>query len=416
MSEAWTDFIEDFMSLTAGTVSPPSFRLWSAISLVAGACERRVWAQTGQRAIFPNMYTMLVAPPGVGKFIIDDVRDIWTTTLKPDSQQLAFKVAPDNTTKAALVDALAMATQTFLVPNGPPLTYNSLLVAAEEMEVFMPEYDREFIGFLNGMYNNKAIHTENRRHGPNRSIRIENPQLNILAGAQPAYMATRFPEDTWSTGFSRRIIMVYCGEAPFQELFDAPQAPFGMLGGMMRKLGKISQMWGVMDWSREAAEHIALWHRETAAGKKPQGGPPAPTHTKLANYNRSRTVFAVKLALISAIARTGQRVIEMPDVFRGLHWLGEAETRMPDIFREMIGKSDQQVIEEMHYFVMALWAKKRQQPVNGERIMEFLLNRVPAEKAQRIMQVAQQANWIQRVAGTDNSWLPRLRLEAKGVE
>jgi hypothetical protein len=408
LNGVWIDFIEQWLDYTAGTNSPPMFRLWSGISLVAGALERRVWTQTGQRSVFPNLYTMLVAPPGVGKFIIEDVRDLWNIVLKPNTDTFAFRVGPDNMTKAAMIDALAGAQQIVLPQKGPPQTYHSLLVATEEMETFMPEYDREFIGVLNSIYNNKPYYDELRRHGPNRKIRIENPQLNILAGAQPAYMASRFPEDMWSTGFSRRIIMVYCGEGIFQELWDSPQALSGSLTVMARRLGQMSALFGEARWAVDAADGIAEWHRT--------GCPPVPQHSKLSNYNRSRTVHVIKLATISAIARTGTLVVTLADFIRGRAWLLEAERAMPDIFREMIGKSDQQVIEELHYYVTAVWAKDRQQAVNGEKIMEFLLQRVPTEKAQKVMQAAAAANYIQRAAGTDNHWLPRPKIEARGVQ
>lgn len=404
----WSDFVSDFMALTEGVPSPEIFRRWSAIAAVAGALERRVWVRTGQKTAFANLYTLLVAPPAVGKYVIEEVRQLWTETREPDSKLAAFHVAPDNMTKASLMDTLAKAKAIRLVPAGPALTYHSLLIAAEEFQVLLPVFDQEYIGALNSIYNNKTRHEEARRHGPARELSIDFPQLNILGGAQPSYFVSTFPEEAWTTGFARRIIMVYAGDAPFQELFYDPEIEQGLRKQILAKLAHISQLYGPMLWTPAAAEGIASWHKK--------GGPPAPTHSKLVHYNRARSLHATKLAMISAISRTGALIIDTLDVSRAISWLVEAERLMPDIFREMIGKSDSQVIEEMHYFVQATWARQKQKAVLGADIMRFLLTRVPSDKAEKIMMMSEKADVIARVAGTNDLYVPRPRYDHKGVE
>lgn len=404
----WSDFVGDFMALTEGMPSPEIFRRWSGIAAVAGALERRVWVRTGQKTAYSNLYTLLVAPPAVGKFVIEEVRQLWTETVEPGTKLAAFHVAPDNMTKASLMDTLAKAKAIRLVPAGPALTYHSLLIAAEEFQVLLPAFDQEYIGALNSIYNNKTRHEESRRHGPTRELVIDFPQLNILGGAQPSYFVSTFPEEAWTTGFARRIIMVYAGEAPFQELFFDPEIEQGLRQHLLKKLGLLSQLFGPMQWMPAAAEAIGDWHK--------RGGPPAPTHSKLVHYSRARSLHLTKLAMISAVSRTGGLVIHQQDVSRALAWLLEAERLMPDIFREMIGKSDSQVIEEMHYFVQATWGRQKQKPVLGADIMRFLLTRVPSDKAEKIMMMSEKADVIARVAGTTDLFVPRPRYDHKGIE
>lgn len=398
----WTDFVSDFLAFTEGALSPRLFRQWSAIALVAGALERRVWAKAGSRFAFPNLYTLLVAPPGVGKSIIEDVRAFWTETVEPGGKMPAFRVAPDSMTKASLVDTLAKAKNIRLVPNGNAITYHSLLIPAEEFSVLLPTYDMEYIGTLNSIFNNKPLHEESRRTGTVKELSIENPQINILGGVQPSFLGSVFPEEVWSTGFARRIIMVYSGETPMQSIFYEPELPPQARESILHRLGQMSQMYGQMTWEPAAAEKIDRWHCA--------GGPPAPTHSKLAHYVRSRTLHAIKLAIISAIARTGHLTIQLADVSRAIEWLLEVEKLMPDIFREMIGKSDSQVLEELHYFVTAMWNKEGRKPIPEKFIWEFLGQRLPSEKIEKVLMVAEKGNVIARQAGTD-LWVPRPRPE-----
>lgn len=395
---AWTDFILDFMALTEGTPSPDLFRKWSGIALVAGALERRVWVKAGTKVAFPNLYVLLVGPPGTGKFIIEDARAIWTETRELNRNAPAFRVAPDSMTKASLMDTLAKSKQIKIAPQGPPLVYHSLLIAAEEFGVLLPDYDQAYIASLNSIYNNKPLHEESRRTGSVRELKIEFPQLNILGGVQPSYLATTFPEEAWSTGLARRLIMIYCPEPAKRPLFYEPMLPFDARPHLLEKLSQFSVIMGQMLWEPAAAEAIAKWDES--------GGPPIPTHSKLSHYIRSRTLHALKLAMVSAVARTGMLVIQEIDVRRAIGWLTEAEALMPDIFREMVGKSDSQVVEELHYFVTSAYARTRK-AVKASLIYNFLYTRVPSDKVERIFQVAERANILARVAGTQDEWLPR---------
>src|ERR1700733_3428237 len=59
-------WIASFVKHTDNLGSSELFRKWSAIAAIAGALEQKVWLTTTDQ-IFPNLYTTLVAPPGIGK-------------------------------------------------------------------------------------------------------------------------------------------------------------------------------------------------------------------------------------------------------------------------------------------------------------------------------------------------------------
>ena len=61
------DFVDAFVALTDERPSPELFRKWAAITTLSGALEKRVWCMTKAGPQYANLYTMLVAPPGIGK-------------------------------------------------------------------------------------------------------------------------------------------------------------------------------------------------------------------------------------------------------------------------------------------------------------------------------------------------------------
>lgn len=403
------DIVNLFINMTSTDDTPALYRKWAAITMVAGAMERRVWTRVGNRGgqprrTFPNLYTFLVGAPGVGKYVVEVVQDIWMETKDAlGSQELAFHVAPSNMTKASMMDRLAKSMQSFLPPSGEPDEFHSLLVAAEEFGVFLPTYDLDFIGVLNKVYNTPNIYTEERRHGPARELEIVKPIMTILGGVQPAWMATVFPEEAWGMGLTSRIIMIYAGGSdprdPFAEGMDRPIERIRLLN----KLSVVSRLYGELRWEAGASDRLTKWHMA--------GGPPTPNHSKLEHYLRRRTLHIIKLSIVSSVSRTNKvGSIEVVDVDRAITWLTEAEAVMPDAFRSMIGRSDHQVVEELYNHVVSLYSMSRQSPINESRMWVFLSQRVPTDKVAKIIEAAERSNMIARIAGTD-TYIPKPRTE-----
>lgn len=382
-------------------MTPELFKLWSGIAMAGGALERRVWTRTKKGPVYPNLYTLLVAPPGVGKGIIEEVRELWTSATKPLSLAPAFHVAPDSMTKAALIDTLASAKSIYVPSNKPPVISHPLLIASEEFSVLVPAYDMEFIGSLNSIWNNKALHEERRRYGKNSEIKIENPYLNLLAGTQPSYMASLFPEEAWNSGLARRLLMIYSAEAPLEDIFGFSPDMSAARDLVVDRLSDMSALFGEAQWTPAAQTELSQWHQA--------GGPPTPTHTKLVHYNRSRTLHVLKLSIIASVSRGDSLIIELEDVERARSWLLGAERMMPDIFRAMLGRSDKDVIDELHSFALAEYFRARNKPLDGQLLRRFLIPRVPHDKVESLMLTADRAGLVQRVAGTEDLWVPKGR-------
>lgn len=376
--------------------------------MVAGALERRVWASNSQGKTYASLYVLLIAPPGTGKGIINQVRRLWKQTTKPGTKVPAFHVGADSMTKAALMDTLADSKSVFVPPAGKPYSYTALNVASEEFSVLVPSYDMEFIGALNAIWNNDDEHKERRRYGKKQEITIENPMLNILAGTQPSYMASLFPEEAWNSGLARRLLMIYSAEKIDYDLFAGTIDREEQKEVVLRRLGEMSQLWGEMTWEPAAVEGFRAW----ALG----GQEPVPTHSKLVHYNTTRRLYVYKLAMISSVCQGNSLRIALSDFQRGLDWLLLAEKYMPDVFRAMIGKSDRDVLGELHGFAMGQVARSREKSVDGMLLRRFLLERVPHEKVESIMLAADKSGWIQRLVMGDGGdrWVPKGRMG--GVE
>lgn len=372
------DWIDGFLDYTQDIPSPEIFRLWSAIAAIAGALERRAWMVSAGEPLFPNLYTLLVGHPGSGKTqAIKRVNDLWYSIP-------ALHKAPHDVTKAALIDRLLKASQKHVIKETSILEYHSLLVAADEFGVLLPSHDTDFLSTLNRIYDNPRQHQQERRGLGSNQIDIINPQFNILAGTQPSYLANLLPEEAWGQGFMSRVIMIHSSSKIRSNIFSSKELDKGKFSFLSSRLTQVTRFYGQIRWDYNAGTAAQKWNEE--------GMPPEPEHSKLEHYNSRRILHLLKLCMISSVSSNSDTVT-LSDFERAKTWLLDAEERMPDVFREMLQRSDIQVIDELHFYLWKIWAKTKK-PIHQARLFDFLKNRVPSEKVQRIIDIMIKANII----------------------
>lgn len=390
------DFITDFFRWTADEWSPEIFRRWAGITSLAAALERRVWIRTGKFITFPNLYTLFVAAPGTGKQVISSVRKLLMETVEPGTEFKSFRLADESVTRASLIDALFESKKTLRGPNGE-FAYSALFVTAEEFSLLLPSNDMDFIGALNGIYDNKPSHTERRRHGRPPRIEIEFPVLNLLGGIQPVIMAT-FPEEVWTSGLGRRAIMVFSAEQKIRNPFVVTPQSEDIYSRMGKRLGEISQIQGEISWTDEAMTAMVDWWMA--------GGLPIPSHSKLTSYCQNRAMNIMKLAGISVISRGIGMTIELLDFHRALGWMLEVEKVMPDVFLAMKGRSDQVVIEELHRWMVGKFIQTEFKPIHKSLVWAFLADRIPGEKTKAVFELAINTGAMGLAQGSSDSLVP----------
>lgn len=388
------DFVDQFVKFTEERPSPEIFRKWAAITTLSGALEKRVWTMTKAGPQFANLYVMLVAPPGVGKSqAINPAEQLLKATKK-------YHIAPNSVTAASFIDALVKAHRTVLLPDNKILQYHHIFVFAAELGVFLNAHDLNFLSIINELFDHKDSYREERRHSLKEPIEIPRPMTTLLVGSQPGFLATLLPDAAWTMGWTSRMLMVYSSTAPDVPLFGEYKNQDKVMSSLVKKLDDVADYYGEMKWDQSAIAEMERWRKDKWG--------PVPDHPKLANYlPRRGTIFTVKLAMIAAMSRGETLAIRLQDVERARGWLLEIESLMPCIFRDMIMRSDDQVIEEVFQYSFEIYLKHRT-PLASAQILRFLAQRTPAEKAERILSLMEKSGIFERVAGTE-TYIPRAR-------
>ncbi len=391
MSNRNPSFIECFETYCQNFPTPDLFKKWAGISAVAGALERRVWGITRNIQLIPNFIILLVSPPGIGKtVVISEVHDLWLK-VKPE-----LNISPTSITRAGFIDQLNAVHLSRLIkdsngiPTGNAFFYHSLNVAAPEFGVLIPKHDLEFLNTINDLYDCRSNYVE-RKRSIKDVINIPRPHTNILAGTQPSYLGDLLPDTAYGMGFTSRCIMVYQGIGPRVEIFgDSQGTNDNLRKDLIFKLSQIAQLYGQVSWDSEAALAIQSWV---------DGGMlPSPEHFRLTNYNTRRDLHLLKLCIISSASHLRMKVI-LEDFLWARDTLIEAESFMPDVFKDMMAGPDTQIKADLSTFVRGIYAKDRK-PVSFSRIIHFLSSRIPSNRVVDILQTTVTAGYLKEYASS----------------
>lgn len=375
------------MEWSSFTSSPEILRLWSGLTCLGGAAERRFFTTNEKGRVYPNLFSLLVTPPGVGKsMIITQIHRLWALTGK-------LNIASSSVTKAALVDTLIEGRRQTFSSDGFDI-YHSVLVASSEFGVLVPSHDLAFLNTLNVFYDcDDRPFGERTRTGGMRTI--DKPHMVMLSGTQPKYLAELFPDTAFGMGTTSRIIMVYSGEAVRTPLFRAGRREDPKLfKALLADLTKIATGSGEITWDQDAADAIDDWYMADM--------PPTPKHGRLTSYNARRPVHFIKLCMIYAMS-ANRMTVSMEDFNNAKRVLLEAEAVMPQIFKEMLVSDHAAQAEELYNFVLELWLKSSK-PVPEHTIVRYLQDRVPANTILFHMQAAIDSRRIRSIT-TERPWL-----------
>lgn len=345
---------------------------------MSSALERRVWLNLSGGKIYPNMYVFLVANPGVGK----DQALIPARELLEESKTI--NLAPTSMTGKGMIDVLADAKimKEFTNPETKAkVYYQSITICVPEFGTLLSKHDLEFLSIINDAYNCGPSIRERLRSQRDELV-IKNPHVSIVAGTQPQFISSMFPEEAWGMGFFARVIMIYHDKAIKSDLFSGglfsrDTGHEKLKKSLISDLQHINKMAGPMSVSKDAQHAINEWNLQDSESDQP-------THPKLIHYNTRRILHLLKVCMVLAASR-GKMEIGMAEWKDAQEILFEAEDRMPEIFKEMSNTGSKQIIDQAYYFILKSY-QATEKPVPETRVLQFLVSHVPAHQVQYMLE------------------------------
>jgi len=141
------NWIDAYIKFTSNTEPCRMYHEWCAISVIAGALERRSWLQW-DRKLYPNLYVVLTSPPGAGrKGTAMRIANRFIRSL-PD-----VSIAAKSITEARLIAAVHASKRESKIRNqNEMVTHSSTTVFSDELTVFLGYKNLEMITTLTDWY------------------------------------------------------------------------------------------------------------------------------------------------------------------------------------------------------------------------------------------------------------------------
>lgn len=379
MARKIKNWVAAFEEMTVNTGSPSRLRRWAGIACLAGALEQKVWVHTNGSPLYPNLYVIFVAPPGVGKSaILNAVRKFWSKL--PD-----HKIAASSVSKASLIDELADAQRILVNPGGKSLTieFHSLKVIASELTVFIPDYATEFMSVLTNIYDSEPF--AERKRTSKLKIEIPKPQINFIAGTTPSSLVQLLPEGAWDQGFLSRTMLVYDANVKVQSLFHEQTTNSDLMKNLAADILEIGNLVGEIKFTPEAAEFVDGWHM---GGKLP-----VPDHPKLQHYLSRRTAHLLKLCQVACVSESNSLVITLAHVQQAMDWLFDLEAHIPEIFKAMSNGGEAKVMDEAWHMLFTFYARYKKGAPRS-LLIKFISQRVPSHAVERIIDLMEKADMV----------------------
>lgn len=170
------------------TDAPVEFHLAAGLTILSAAVGNRVWFRAWGKPVYPNLWTILLAPSGF--FRKSTAIDLGMRLLKrvtPDS------ILPNEFTQERLMDILGAQ------PAGivPVREFGSLL------KYMRQDYNMQLREFLTEIYDAESYRKETKGGG---KVEIQNPALSILGATTIDWVVSNTSKEDLGSGFFARFV------------------------------------------------------------------------------------------------------------------------------------------------------------------------------------------------------------------
>ena len=311
------------MAYTHLLESPNSFHTWTAISTVAAALRRQVWIDFGYFKIYPNLYVVLVSPPGrcrkniaikAGTSLLEDFTDI--------------KISSESITREALIKALKQAETPTEDTKGKIYLHSSLTVISEELSVFLGQANFGLMALLTDLFDCPDFWEYRTKLSGTDTL--YNIWLNILGGSTPTWLSGSIPLSAIGGGLTSRVIFVVEENVRQRTTFlELTNYELELKEMLINDLAEISVMRGNFTIDSEGRKYYDYWY---------QNDNPAIVNERIAGYFERRHIHVLKVASIISACQTSNMVITKEHIEVAVALLTMIEPKMIDAFGA-IGRS-----------------------------------------------------------------------------
>lgn len=299
------------MAYTDPMAPPEIYHRWTALSAIAGSLRRRVWFDYGHFNLYPNMYNVLIGPPGAMK-----------TSAMRVGQGLLSKVpgvefSVDSITRERLIQDIGAS----MKDGSSPMT-----AYCGEFSSFFSSSGPEMAVFLTDIYESPLKWAHRTKIGGTNNLTA--PCLNLQACTTAETMAKALPIHVVGLGLTSRTTFI-CASLPrdreWRTKKTQEQVQIEQL--LLNDLQVISTLSGEYNFTPEADALYGEWYR--VATQHPLD---LTDDDRLRPWYSRKHTHLIKTCMTVAAAKRDELIITVDDLNLAHAILNEAEKVMSEAF------------------------------------------------------------------------------------
>jgi|SRR6478736_15180 len=319
------DWITEFMNNTTWGEAPSYFYFWVAVATIGAALRRRVWLPMGTFTWYPNLYTLLVAPPGIVQK--SSTSDLGMRLLR---QIPGIHQGPTTLTWQSLYDAFLEVGDEFQISPTENATQYPLYINSSEFGITLNMKDIDMVNQLIHIWDGYEMKKRTRMDG---ELLIPTPSLNMIACTTPSWIAENVPQYLIGGGLTSRMLFVYGEEKSRYIAYPQRHMPPDYeerQAKLTRDLERISQLVGPFTLTEDAYQWGTEWYEHFHKVEAPKLD-----KTLIGGYIARKQTLVHKVAMILAVSQGNDLVITRALLERAVALITELEGNMPKVYNKI---------------------------------------------------------------------------------
>lgn len=298
---------------------------WVGVATIAAALRRKVWIDMGTFDWYPNLYTLLVAPPGV--IAKSTTADLGFTRILKKVPGVNF--GPSTLTWQSIYDAFVEVGIEWEF-EGELHTEHSLAILSSELGITLNPKDTEMIDQLVHIWDGREMRKRTRKDG---DLTIATPCLNLIACTTPAWIAENVPKYLIGGGLTSRMLFVYADSKVQYIAYPGDVIPSDYKernARLIRDLERISLLVGKFQLTKEAKEWGKEWyeHFHKVEAKKIDA-------SILGGYIARKQTLVHKVAMCLSVSQSDDLIISRATLERAVKLISHLEEEMPLVYSKI---------------------------------------------------------------------------------
>ena len=319
------DWIESYMEYTFNTESARIYHRWTGLSVIAACLRKKVRLSIGRMSVYPNMYVLLVGPPGgprkseaiaSGVKILNEIPDI--------------RISADAITPEALIQDLESSTVDEPLPDGSTFQHASITVTSREFESFIGQKgeNKKMIITLTDLFDAQELPWKYRTKHYGDNV-IPSVFLNIIAATTPESISESLPSTAMGSGLGSRIAFIWAAKRAKKVTYPTDHEVKHIKEDLIHDLHRISRMAGTYEYDIQAHKFWDDWYN----AYEPQDTKRICKDYLFNGWYERKPLYLQKLTLLFAASEGDQQQLSIKQINKAIETVEEAEKHMSNVFK-----------------------------------------------------------------------------------